>query len=68
MAARRSVRESGKVGAALNESLALENQKLICLSSKVMDQIESLRKAGTMGVLLAEKAEAIIPTTLLDYH
>jgi hypothetical protein len=37
-----------------------ENQKLICLSPKVTDQIESLRKAGTMGVLLAGKAEAII--------
>jgi len=44
----------------LNGSLALENQKLICLSPKVTDQIESLRKAGTMGVLLADKAEAII--------
>jgi hypothetical protein len=44
----------------LNGSLALENQKLICLSPKVKDQIESLRKAGTMGVLLADKAEAII--------
>ncbi len=44
----------------MNEALPLENQKLICLSPKVMDQIESLRKAGTMGVLLAGKAEAII--------
>jgi len=44
----------------LNEPLPLENQKRICLSPKVMDQIESLRKAGTMGVLLAGKAEAII--------
>lgn len=44
----------------MNESLPLENQKLICLSPKVMDQIASLRKAGTMGVLLAGKAEAII--------
>jgi hypothetical protein len=60
VAAGRSVRESGKVGTALNESLPLENQKLICLSPKVMDQIESLRKAGTMGILLAGKAEAII--------
>jgi hypothetical protein len=60
VAAGRSVRENGKVGTALNESLPLENQKLICLSPKVMDQIESLRKAGTMGILLAGKAEAII--------
>ncbi len=44
----------------MNESLQLENQKLICLSPKVADQIESLRKAGRMGVLLAGKAEAII--------
>lgn len=44
----------------MNESLPLENQKLICLSPKVTDQIETLRKAGTMGVLLADKAEAII--------
>jgi hypothetical protein len=44
----------------LNEPLPLENQKLMGLSPKVMDQIESLRKAGTMGVLLAGKAEAII--------
>jgi hypothetical protein len=44
----------------LNESFPLESQKLICLSPKVMDQIASLRKAGTTGVLLANKAEAII--------
>jgi len=60
VAAGRSDRGSGKVGTALSDSLPLENQKLICLSPKVMDQIESLRKAGTMGVLLAGKAEAII--------
>jgi len=48
------------MGTALNEPLPIENQKLICLSPKVMDQIESLRKAGTTGVLLAGKAEAII--------
>jgi hypothetical protein len=60
MAVCRSGLESGKVGTALNESLPLENQKLICLSPRVMEQIESLRKTGTMGVLLAGKAEAII--------
>ncbi len=44
----------------MNEPLPLENQKRICLNPKVMDQIASLRKAGTTGVLLADKAEAII--------
>ena len=40
--------------------MPLETHKWICLSPKVLDQIESLRKAGTMGILLADKAEAIL--------
>jgi hypothetical protein len=37
-----------------------ESKKLICLSPKVIERIASLRKAGSTGVLLADKAEAII--------
>jgi hypothetical protein len=44
----------------LNEPVPLENQKLICLSPKVIERIASLRKAGTTGILLAGKAEAVI--------
>jgi len=36
------------------------SEKFICLNPKVIERIADLRKAGTAGVLLAEKAEAII--------
>jgi hypothetical protein len=44
----------------LNVSFSNERQKLICLSPKVIERIASLRKAGTTGILLAGKAEAVI--------
>jgi hypothetical protein len=45
---------------SLNVSLPNEKGKLICLSPKVIERIASLRKAGTTGILLAGKAEAVI--------
>jgi hypothetical protein len=44
----------------MNESSLLETQKLICLSQKVIERISWLSKAGTTGVLLADKAEELI--------
>lgn len=35
-------------------------EKFICLNPKVSERIADLRKAGTTGILLADKAEAII--------
>lgn len=55
-----SDRRRRKVKTALNESLPLENQKLICLNPKVSERIASLQKSGTTGFLLAGKAEKVI--------
>jgi hypothetical protein len=44
----------------MKESAHVKTPKLICLSPKVIERIASLRMAGTTGVLLAGKAEAII--------
>lgn len=44
----------------MNEPLPDQKQKLICLSPKVIERIAGLRRGGTTGVLLADKAEAII--------
>ncbi len=44
----------------MKESFHLQTRRLICLSPKVIERIAWFRKAGTTGVLLAGKAEAII--------
>ena len=44
----------------VNKSSHVENDKLICLSQKVVERISCLRRDGTAGAILADKAEAVI--------
>jgi hypothetical protein len=44
----------------MNLSERFETQRVICLSPKVIERMATLRKAGTTGVLLAGKTEAVI--------